>query len=167
MIAVLPNNITAQSKNMAKKKKIPCINLRLQKFSWLFSCLLCDIHLQIASASLSFPPPPGLGANSSQDCRPCSFCSDEQRCSTVLWAIAPKIRTGGSFFLGAIYFWGNFKTISQINFKQILVTDFCSNDLKFPWHVYYISKSRHQKFQSKLSSIFFTSRDFLLTVGSF
>ena len=48
--------------------------------------------------------PPGRGANSSQDCRPCSFCNRKQRCSTILWAIVPKIRTGGSFYLGVICF---------------------------------------------------------------
>ena len=38
-----------------------------------------------------------------------------------------KIQTGGSFFLAVIYFW-NSKTISQLNFEPLLVTDFCSND---------------------------------------
>ena len=37
-----------------------------------------------------------------------------------------KIQTGGSFHLIVIYFW-NSKTIPQLNFERILVTDFCSN----------------------------------------
>ena len=41
--------------------------------------------------------------------------------------LVPKIRTGGSFYLIVIYFW-NSKTISQLNFERLLVTDFCSND---------------------------------------
>ena len=36
-----------------------------------------------AWASLSFVPP-GWGANSSQNCHSCSFCSHKQRCWTVL-----------------------------------------------------------------------------------
>ena len=39
----------------------------------------------------------------------------------------PKIQTGGSFYLIVTYFW-NSKTISQLNFKRLLVMDFCSND---------------------------------------
>ena len=39
---------------------------------------------------------------------------------------AAKIQTGGSFYLIVIYFW-NSKTILQLNFEWILVTDFCSN----------------------------------------
>ena len=38
-----------------------------------------------------------------------------------------RIQTGVSFFLIVIYF-GNSKTISQLNFERLLVTDFCSND---------------------------------------
>ena len=37
-----------------------------------------------------------------------------------------KIQTSGSFYMIVIYFW-NSKTIPQLNFERILVTDFCSN----------------------------------------
>ena len=100
--------------------------------------------------------PAGWGANSSQSCRSCSFKSFDVRArfgtidsasktkkyllknSTIrnrllfpelqtLNLLVPKIRTGGSFYLIVIYFW-NSKTISQLNFERLLVTDFCSND---------------------------------------
>ena len=52
-----PNDITVQSKNIAKKK-FPCRNLRLWKYSWPLSCVCFAKynHVQIGLASLSFAP---------------------------------------------------------------------------------------------------------------
>ena len=123
-----PNNITVQSKNFPKK--IPVYTFRTLKI-FVTPFLFALRHTFIGSASLLFlcpPPLPGRGENSTQDCHPCSFCSHKQRCATVIRALVPKIRTGGSFYLGAIFFWWNFKSISLLNLEQIVVTDFCSND---------------------------------------
>ena len=53
-----------------------------------------------------------------------SFCFQNQQTLNLL---VPKIQTGGSFYLIVIYS-RNSKTISQLNFGLLLVTDFCSND---------------------------------------
>ena len=52
------------------------------------------------------------------------------------------VRTGGSFYLIVIYFW-NSKKISQPNFEWPAPTIF----RKFLRNIYYINKSRYQKFQ--------------------
>ena len=63
--------------------------------------LFCTVMLfgSQAWSSLSFVPP-GWGANSSQNCRSCSFCSHKQRCWTVLselwYEVASNLNT---FFL--------------------------------------------------------------------
>ena len=91
------------------------------------------------------------------------WCSYHILTSTVIYYWTdPKIRTGGSVYLIVIYFW-NSKTISQLNFERLLVTDFCSND--FFWFFFGIfimsmkadtrnfNKKYHQNFL--LDPIFF------------
>ena len=56
---ITAKRIISQCKVKILQKKFPCINLRVIKFSWLLSCLICDRHVQIGLASLSFAP---LGA---------------------------------------------------------------------------------------------------------
>ena len=60
--------------------------------------------------------------------------------------LAPKIRSGSSFYFRAIYFW-NFKTISKLNFKWRLVTGLCSNDF---------SEISNQKFLIYISIFIFS-----------
>ena len=46
----------------------------------------------------------------------------------TLELLVPKIWTGGLFYLREFFFFWKSKTISQLNFERLLVTDFCSND---------------------------------------
>ena len=91
------NRITSQCKIKLSQKYCLWLNLQLWNFchsflqwmgifSWLLGFALQYMFIQIGSqtwASLSFVPP-GWGSNSSQNRRPCSFCSHKQRCWTVL-----------------------------------------------------------------------------------
>ena len=101
-----PNNITVQIK--LSQKYCLWLNLQLWNFchSFLFLiimfCSTIHVSWQIGSqtwASLSFVPP-GWGANSSQNRRPCSFSGHKQRCWTVLselwYVVASNLNT---FFL--------------------------------------------------------------------
>ena len=69
---------------------------------WLLWFALQYVFLQIGSqtwASLSFVPP-GWGANSSQNCRSCSFSGHKQRCWTVLSELRYNIAYNpNTFFL--------------------------------------------------------------------
>ena len=149
-----PNNITVQSKHFPKK--IPVYTFGTLKI-FVTPFLFALRHTFIGSASLLFLCPlPGRGENSTQDCHPCSFCSHKQRCATVVWALVPKIRTGGSFYLGAIFF-----VKFQINFTAEFRTNSSYGLLlqRFLWSfsgIFIISvKADTRKFQSKLSAFFF------------
>ena len=75
------NNITVQSKNIAKK--IPVYKFATHKI--LMTPFLFDLrHTCTDRFGIAVVRPPGQGANSSQYCRPCSFCNRKQRCSTIL-----------------------------------------------------------------------------------
>ena len=70
----------------------------------VFFCDNFILHCHIilfkgTGTSLSFVPP-GRGANSSQNCCPCSFCSHKQRCSTVLSELCYEVvYNPNTFFL--------------------------------------------------------------------
>ena len=73
--------------------------------------------------------------------------------------LVPKIETGVSFFLIVIYFW-NSKTISQLNFERLLVTDFCSNDFFeiSPAYLLYQLKPIPEIAVKNISKIFYQTR---------
>ena len=114
MMPIPVNRIKSECKIKLSQKYCPWINLQLWNFchsflQWMgifFSWLLCFalqyMFIQIGSqtwASLSFVPP-GWGANSSQSCRSCSFCSHKQRCWTVLSELRYKVAYNpNTFFL--------------------------------------------------------------------
>ena len=99
-----------RAKHNNQEKKYPFIEGRSDKnfrvvnlfTGSIFAIILfCTVMLfgSQAWSSLSFVPP-GWGANSSQNCRSCSFCSHKQRCWTVLselwYEVASNLNT---FFL--------------------------------------------------------------------
>ena len=77
----------------------------------------------------------------------------------TLKLLVPKIETGVSFFLIVIYFW-NSKTISQLNFERLLVTDFCSNDFFeiSPAYLLYQLKPIPEISVKNMSKIFYQTR---------
>ena len=107
-----PNNITVQNKIIAKI--LPVIKFRTLKFLSLLpsmngyyyvllynTCLYRSVHRHGHHCHSPPPPlPPGWGANSSQNRRPCSFSGHKQRCWTVLselwYEVASNLNT---FFL--------------------------------------------------------------------
>ena len=105
------NYMTVQNKIIAKKilyvyKYTTQKNCRDSFVQWLGSSfldyyiLLCNKKIgSQAWVSLLFVPP-GWGANSSQNCCPCSFCSHKQRCLTVLSELWSKVTfNSNTFFL--------------------------------------------------------------------
>ena len=103
------NYMTMQNKIIAKKY-YPCINsenCRDSFLQWLGSgfvldcyILLCDKKISsLAWVALLFVLP-GRGANSSQNCCPCLFCSHKQRWLTVLCELWSEVAfNSNTFFL--------------------------------------------------------------------
>ena len=69
--------------------------------------------------------------------------------------LVPKIRTGVFFYLIVVYFW-NSKTISQLNFERLVLTDFRSNDFSeiSPAYLLYPKKADTRNFSKKYQQNF-------------
>ena len=113
MMTMPVNRITSQCKIKLSQKYCPWINLQLWNFchsflQWMgiffLIIMFCSaIHVytdRFTDMGIIVIRPPGWGANSSQSCRSCSFCSHKQRCWTVLSELWYKVASNlNTFFL--------------------------------------------------------------------
>ena len=155
---ITANQIISQCKVKIFRKKFPCIHLGLWKFSWLLSCLLCDIHLSVRHHYCSFahPPSPDEVRIPRRTATRAHFVAINKGARQLYEHLSRKFElvdrsTSEQFFL--VKFQINFTAEFRTNSSYGLLLQ------RFLWSfsgIFIISvKADTRKFQSKLSAIFF------------